>query len=202
MKRLILLFSVSVLLTVQHLEAQTAVTDTVFLQLYNDSVDLKEVVVKGKKTPVANSRWSDMSPVELVTVGGANGDLYQALQTLPGTQVQGESGRLLVRGGSSDETQTYIDGMHVLNPYTATGINSPARGRYSTFMFSGASNCGCACSVCLQAESRRRACPLLAYRDLRHCLHCGCACNLGCRGFLFVLDTVSRSISGCSVCNI
>ena len=32
MKRLILLFSVSVLLTVQHLEAQTAVTDTVFLQ--------------------------------------------------------------------------------------------------------------------------------------------------------------------------
>ena len=86
MKRLILLFSVSVLLTVQHLEAQTAVTDTVFLQLYNDSVDLKEVVVKGKKTPVANSRWSDMSPVELVTVGGANGDLYQALQTLPGTQ--------------------------------------------------------------------------------------------------------------------
>ena len=105
MKRLILLFSVSVLLIVQHLEAQTAVTDTVFLQLYNDSVDLKEVVVKGKKTPVANSRWSDMSPVELVTVGGANGDLYQALQTLPGTQVQGESGRLLVRGGSSDETQ-------------------------------------------------------------------------------------------------
>mgnify|MGYP000755217278 FL=1 len=137
MKRLILLFSVSVLLMVRHLEAQTAVTDTVFLQLYNDSVDLKEVVVKGKRTPVANSRWSDMSPVELVTVGGANGDLYQALQTLPGTQVQGESGRLLVRGGSSDETQTYIDGMHVLNPYTATGINSPARGRYSTFMFSG-----------------------------------------------------------------
>lgn len=33
MKRLILLFSVSVLLTVQHLEAQTAVTDTIFLQL-------------------------------------------------------------------------------------------------------------------------------------------------------------------------
>ena len=34
-----------------------------------------------------------------VTVGGANGDLYKALQTLPGTQVQGETGELLVRGG-------------------------------------------------------------------------------------------------------
>ena len=137
MKRLILLLGMGALLMTQHLEAQTVVTDTVFLQIYNDSVDLKEVVVKGKRTPVANSRWSDMHPVELVTVGGANGDLYHALQTLPGTQIQGESGRLLVRGGSSDEAQTYIDGMHVLNPYTATGINSPARGRYSTFMFSG-----------------------------------------------------------------
>lgn len=60
-----------------------------------------------------------MHPVELVTVGGANGDLYKALQTLPGTQVQGETGELLVRGGSSYETQTFIDGIHVLNPYTS-----------------------------------------------------------------------------------
>lgn len=102
-----------------------------------DSVGLDEVVVRGKKTPAANSRWSDMHPVELVTVGGANGDLYKALQTLPGTQVQGETGELLVRGGSSYETQTFIDGMHVLNPYTSNGINTPSRSRYSTFMFSG-----------------------------------------------------------------
>ena len=27
--------------------------------------------------------------------------------------------------------------MHVLNPYTTTGTDTPARGRYSTFMFSG-----------------------------------------------------------------
>ncbi len=37
----------------------------------------------------------------------------------------------------SYETQTFIDGMHVLNPYTSNGINTPARSRYSTFMFSG-----------------------------------------------------------------
>lgn len=117
--------------------AQGVVTDTVHLKLHIDSIGLEEVVVKARKTPAANSRWSDMHPVELVTVGGANGDLYRALQTLPGTQVQGESGELLVRGGSSHETQTYIDGMHVQNPYTSNGINTPARSRYSTFMFSG-----------------------------------------------------------------
>ncbi len=119
----------------KELASQTTAADTVLLQLFHDSIGLAEVVVKGKRTPVANSRWSDMHPVELVTVGGANGDLYRALQTLPSTQVQGESGRLLVRGRSSSETQTYMDGMHVLNPYTSTGINSPARGRYSTFMW-------------------------------------------------------------------
>ena len=137
MKRRILFLALGSWLLVQPSAAQKAVTDTVHLKFSIDSVGLEEVVVKGHRTPAANSRWSDLSPVELVTVGGANGDLYKALQTLPGTQVQGESGELLVRGGSSYETQTYIDGMHVLNPYTSTGINTPARSRYSTFMFSG-----------------------------------------------------------------
>ena len=115
---------------------QTA--DTIRLQLLPDEdITLSEVEVHARKTPPSASRFSDMHPVELVTTGGANGDLYKALQTLPGAQVQGESGHLLVRGGSSEETQTFIDGMHVLNPYTSTGINSPARSRYSTFMFQG-----------------------------------------------------------------
>lgn len=127
----------SALLLVQPVAAQRAVTDTVRLNLHIDSIGLEEVIVKGARTPAANSRWSDMQPVELVTVGGANGDLYKALQTLPGTQVQGETGELLVRGGSNYETQTFIDGMHVLNPYTSNGIHTPARSRYSTFMFSG-----------------------------------------------------------------
>lgn len=125
------------LLCVLAAAAQRTVTDTVRLTLGIDSVALHEVVVRGRRTLAANSRWSDMHPVELATVGGANGDLYKALQTLPGTQLQGETGELLVRGGSSRETQTFIDGMHVLNPYTSNGINTPARSRYSTFMFSG-----------------------------------------------------------------
>ena len=112
--------------------------DTIRLQLLPaETITLDEVEVHARKTPAAPSRFSDMHPVELVSTGGANGDLYKALQTLPGTQVQGESGHLLVRGGSSEETQTFIDGMHVLNPYTSTGINSPARSRYSTFLFQG-----------------------------------------------------------------
>ena len=127
MKRETVFGILGVLLYTQPSVAQKSVTDTVRLNFNIDSVALEEVVVKGARTPAANSRWSDMHPVELVTVGGANGDLYKALQTLPGTQVQGETGELLVRGGGSYETQTFIDGMHVLNPYTSNGINTPVR---------------------------------------------------------------------------
>lgn len=137
MKRIISYLVLSLLLFVRSVLAAEIGVDTVRLQLSIDSVGLNEVLVKGHKTPAANSRWSDMRPIDLVTIGGANGNLYKALQTLPGTQVQGESGELLVRGGSNYETQTYIDGMHVLNPYTSTGINTPSRSRYSTFMFNG-----------------------------------------------------------------
>lgn len=137
MKDLFFISIVALFLFSVHVQSQVTVKDTIFLTSFSDSVSLDEVVVKGSKTPQMNSRWSNMQPVELVTVGGASSNLYQALKTLPGTQIQGESGRLLVRGGSSDETQTYIDGMHVLNPYTTTGTNTPARGRYSPFMFSG-----------------------------------------------------------------
>ena len=106
------------------LVAQATTADTIRLTLLADTITLDEVVVTERRTPAATGRWSDMSPVELVTVAGSNGDLYKALQTLPGVQVQGETGRLLVRGGSSEETQTYIDGLHVLKPYTSTGINT------------------------------------------------------------------------------
>ena len=114
--------ALSLMLLSLPIAAQSVATDTILLATFNDSISLDEVVIKAHKTPRANSRWSDLQPVDLVTVGGSNGDLYRALQTLPGVQLQGESGRLLVRGGNSNETQTYIDGMHVLNPYTTTGV--------------------------------------------------------------------------------
>jgi hypothetical protein len=49
---------------------------------------------------------------------------YAALQTLPGTQTVGEDGRLFVRGGEANETQTFVDGS-VAQPYGATTNNLP-----------------------------------------------------------------------------
>lgn len=115
-------------------------TDSLFviIVLKNKTIDLQEMVVKGATQRIkGGGAWSNLSPIAIATTGGSAGDLYRSMQTMPGVQTQGESGKLVVHGGDSRETQTYIDDMHVMMPYTTTGENMPARGRYSPFMFEG-----------------------------------------------------------------
>jgi hypothetical protein len=85
------------------------------------------------------ARVSVLKPLDIVTTAGALGDIVGAMQTLPGTQTVGESGRLFVRGGEADETQTFVDGIRVAQPYGSTTQNLPTRGRFSPFLFSGVS---------------------------------------------------------------
>jgi len=108
------------------------------LKLRPDNITLDNVVVTaGNFRLKGNGQFGKMSAVDIVTTAGSTGDLYHSLRTLPGAQMVGESGKLFIRGGDSNETQTYIDEMHVLSPYTTTGDNIPVRGRYSPFMFEG-----------------------------------------------------------------
>ncbi|UOK41184.1 MULTISPECIES: TonB-dependent receptor [Flavobacterium] len=104
-----------------------------------ESVNTLDAVVISAGTFKAgdNSKAAALKPLDIVTTAGAAGDIIGALQTLPGAQIVGESGRLFVRGGESDETQTYVDGIRVAQPYNATANNIPTRGRFSPFLFSG-----------------------------------------------------------------
>lgn len=84
-----------------------------------------------------NSKVSVLKPLDIVTTAGAAGDFVAALQTLPGTTTVNEDGRLFVRGGSAEETQVFIDGLRVFQPFNATTNNVPTRGRFSPFLFKG-----------------------------------------------------------------
>jgi hypothetical protein len=84
-----------------------------------------------------NDKTAVLNSLDVVTTAGALGDVTGALQTLPGTSTNGESGRLFVHGGSADETGTYIDGILVHQPYTSSAPNMAVRGRFNPFMFSG-----------------------------------------------------------------
>jgi hypothetical protein len=97
------------------------------------------VITAGSFSAGEKSRVSVLKPLDIVTTAGSAGNIIAALQTLPGTQNVGEDGRLFVRGGEADETQTFVDGIRVAQPYGATTNNLPTRGRFSPFLFSGIS---------------------------------------------------------------
>ncbi|WP_144892740.1 TonB-dependent receptor [Flavobacterium tiangeerense] len=97
------------------------------------------IITAGTLESGDKARVSVLKPLDIVTTAGSAGNIIAALQTLPGTQTVGEDGRLFVRGGEANETQTFVDGIRVAQPYGASTNNLPTRGRFSPFLFNGIS---------------------------------------------------------------
>ena len=137
----------SQVLVVSFLIYETSKTTISVSDFKNKTIKLREsvnsldavVITAGTMESGDKARVSVLKPLDIVTTAGSAGDIVAALQTLPGTQTVGESGRLFVRGGEADETQTYVDGIRVAQPYGSTTQNLPTRGRFSPFLFSGIS---------------------------------------------------------------
>ena len=108
------------------------------IRLRERTTTIDEVVVTGSTFSFGQANgMKQMDALDVVQDGGSCGDIVAALQSLPGTQKVGEDGKLYVRGGDSEECQTYVNGMHVLRPYSTTAPDSPSRGRFSPFLFKG-----------------------------------------------------------------
>jgi len=109
------------------------------LELQVDEALELETVVFGAGTmkAVGNTNETMMSSLDVVTTAGSDGDIIAAMQTLPGTNNVAEDGRLFIRGGEGEETSIFIDRLRVFQPYSQTAPNTPARGRYSPFLFKG-----------------------------------------------------------------
>lgn len=82
-------------------------------------------------------RAIELTSMDVATTAGAMGDIVAAINTLPGTTRVGESGRLFVRGGSHEETKTFIDDLLVGAPYYSSAPTQATRGRFNPFLFSG-----------------------------------------------------------------
>ncbi len=113
---------------------------TVAIVLREEINQLDAVTISaGSFTAGEEKRRTILKAVDIATTAGATADIAGALNTLPGTTKNGESGRLFVRGGDSNETRTFIDGMAVFNAYGPSAPNTPGRGRFMPFMFKGTS---------------------------------------------------------------
>jgi len=127
-----------------HDNATTVMLDGKPVQL---TITLKEMINELEAVTISagsfsasdDSRRTIFKALDIATTAGATADIAGALNTLPGTQKVGESGRLFVRGGDDQETRTFIDGMVVLDAYGPAAPNTPSRGRFLPFMFKGTS---------------------------------------------------------------
>ncbi|MBN2214847.1 MAG: TonB-dependent receptor [Bacteroidales bacterium] len=105
----------------------------------NESVsELDRVIITAGTFEAGDKKRSVLlSSLDIVTTANAEGDIYGALNMLPGAQTEGETGKIIVRGGESHEMKTFMDGMLISTPYTSRMPDIPARGRFSPFLFSG-----------------------------------------------------------------
>ena len=116
----------------------TTETQNLLIRMHERATTINEVVVTASTYSFGKSdNFKTMDALDVVLSGNSCGDIVAALQTLPGTQKVGENGKLYVRGGESDECQTFVNGMHVLVPYSTNTENNTVRGRFSPFLFKG-----------------------------------------------------------------
>jgi hypothetical protein len=95
------------------------------------------VITAGAFEASDRKKGTVLDPIDIVTTASANGDITEAIKTLPGAQQVGETEGLFVRGGTAAETRTFIDGTLVNNFFYSSVPNIAQRGRFSPFLFKG-----------------------------------------------------------------
>jgi carbon monoxide dehydrogenase subunit G len=78
-----------------------------------------------------------LTPLDIYTTAGANGQVTSALETLPGVQKIGETEGLFVRGGTGDETKFFMDGNLVNNFFGNSVPGIKSMDRLNTSLFKG-----------------------------------------------------------------
>ena len=106
--------------------------------LKEEITELKAVVISAGTFEASDQkRATALNPIDIVTTASANGDITNAIKTLPGTQQVGESEGLFVRGGTAAETRIFIDGTLVNNFFYSSEPGQATRGRFNPFLFKG-----------------------------------------------------------------
>lgn len=110
------------------------------------NVDLKEqiseidaVVISAGSIEASDRKRATvlLTPIDIYTTAGANGQVTSALETLPGVQKIGETEGLFVRGGAGTETKFFMDGNLVNNFFGNSIPGIKAMDRLNTSLFKG-----------------------------------------------------------------
>ena len=112
-------------------------TTRVPFRLRDQQVSMQEAVVTGARAPLDMDAQASLTPLEAVTTAGASGDLFRALQAMPGIGAPGDGAGLFVRGGDVSETRTLLDGAPLVHPYRTETPTGGAFGTVPPFLVDG-----------------------------------------------------------------
>lgn len=110
------------------------------------NIDLKEeiseidaVVISAGSIEASDKKRATtlLTPIDIYTTAGANGQISSALETLPGVQKIGETEGLFVRGGTGAETKFFMDGNLVNNFFGNSIPGIKSMDRLNTSLFKG-----------------------------------------------------------------
>ncbi|MFN6074695.1 MAG: carboxypeptidase-like regulatory domain-containing protein [Fluviicola sp.] len=105
------------------------------------SKQIEEVVITAGNLEAKNDRAvAVLTPLDIVTTAGGQGDIAGAIQTLPGVQRNGgDQTGLMVRGGDVNESVIIIDGLVAQNAFNSSVPGVAQRTRFNPFQFKGTS---------------------------------------------------------------
>ena len=112
-------------------------TTTVQLVMGAQPVALPEATVTGASPAADVGTVPSLSPIEALTTPGASGDVFRALQALPGVGAPGDGAGLFVQGGDVQETHVLVDGAPVFHPYRYESPVGGTFGSVSPYLISG-----------------------------------------------------------------
>ena len=97
---------------------------------------MKAVVISAGTFEASDQkRASALSPIDIVTTASANGDITNAIKTLPGTQQVGESeGSICKRWYSERKLKYYIDGTLVNKFFYSSEPDLSNQGKVQSFL--------------------------------------------------------------------
>lgn len=101
--------------------------------------ELNTVTVTAGSFEASDEKKSTLiKPIDIVTTAGGGADITQTMTLLtPGSQRNGETTGMFVRGGSAQESKILIDGLTVQNAYNSPSPDVASRSRFAPFQFKG-----------------------------------------------------------------
>ena len=111
----------------------------IVLHMRKNMHDLESVTITAGSFASNDRTKTVLSPIDVVTTAGSNGDVVKAMQMLPGTQQNGTDNGLLIRGGDVSEAAIIVDGTVVQSAFVSGPPGLATRSRFSPFQFKGVS---------------------------------------------------------------